>query len=58
MADKSDRNEKQYVYNGTLKFLTSHVTWSRTGYRGPRRYDKLGNLVAHPVFYEKAEKNC
>lgn len=56
MVDISDRDEKTYVFNGTLKFLTSHVTWSRTGYRGPRMYDKLGNLVCHPVTYEKAHK--
>lgn len=58
MSDISDRDDKRFVYNGTLAFLTNHVSWTRTGYRGPRRYDRLGNLVAHPVTYEKTEKIC
>lgn len=58
MVDTSDRNDKRYVYNGTLAFLVNHVSWTRTGYRGPRKYDKLGNLAAHSATYEKTEKIC
>lgn len=53
MADVSDRDEKRYIYNGSLAFLSYSEQWSRTGYRGPRRYNKLGNLAAHPVTYQK-----
>lgn len=53
MADVSDRNVNRYSYNGSLACLIYSEQWSRTGYRGPRQYNKLGNLVAHPVVYSK-----
>lgn len=58
MVDITDKNEKHYIYNGELAFLVNHVRWSRTGYRGKRVYDKLGNLAPHNVTYEKTEQIC
>lgn len=58
MADKSDKTERQYIYNGTLKFLVGETHWQRNGYRGKRRYTKLGNLAANPVQWEKTQKTC
>lgn len=53
MTDVGDRDEKRYIYNDTSAFLVYSEQWSRSGYRGPRQYNKLGNLVAHPVTYSK-----
>lgn len=53
MADISDRLERRYIYNGATQFLIFEERWTRTGYRGIRRYTKLGNLAANPVTFEK-----
>lgn len=58
MADKSDKNVKRYIYNGTQQFLVSESNQERIGYRGKRQYTKLGNLAANPVVWEKTQKNC
>lgn len=56
MADKTDVNETRYYPRSP--FVTSQTSQSRTGYRGPRQYNKLGNLMAHAVSYAKTTKTC
>lgn len=55
MAEPTDRDDRRYIYNGTIKFLIYHQRWTRTGYTGKRVYNKLGNLAAHPVTYVKTQ---
>lgn len=57
MADISDKTETRYIYNGTLSFIVYRSSRTRTGYRGPRQYTKLGNLAAHPVIYSVTERH-
>lgn len=58
MADISDKNDRRYIYAGTTAFLVHQNYQVRNGYRGIRRYNKLGNLAANAVEYEKSERIC
>lgn len=58
MADFSDVKEERYEYNGSQPFLVSQTLQTRTGYRGRRQYNKLGELRAHAVGYLKSQKIC
>lgn len=58
MADPSDMNVQRFVRTGTQTFLIHQTYRSRIGYRGPRQYDEVGNLLANPVNYLVYQINC
>lgn len=54
MVDKTDVTETRY--DGP--YLVSQTSQTRTGYRGPRHYNKFGGLAANAVVYSKTSKIC